>query len=182
MVGIRHHQDGQRLLDEHTAQLNVPMNHSTIFELPQGIIDSHLAPGHLPRIIERFKLIKIGENQKTAYERLFEDDPNCSELQYFTSTLYGARNRRLNPNEPSFTVTSHCLDEMVHPFLDRAMTPREIARLQSFPDWYKFKGPYVRFHGDKEQDRYEQIGDAIPPLLAYALAKAIVKALSLEEK
>ena len=99
-------------------------------------------------------------------------------MNFFPKRLYAARNRRLKPNEPSFTVTSHCLDEMVHPKLNRAMTPREIARLQSFPDWYVFKGPYVLFHGDKEQDRYEQIGDAIPPLLAYALAKEIVVTLN----
>ena len=66
---------------------------------------------------------------------------------------------------------------MLHPYMDRALSPREVARLQSFPDWYIFKGPYIQFHGDVEQDRYEQIGDAIPPLLAYALAKSIVKAL-----
>ena len=74
-------------------------------------------------------------------------------------------------------MTSHCLDEMLHPVLNRALSPREVARLQSFPDWYVFKGPYIQFHGDVEQDRYEQIGDAIPPLLAFVLAKSIVKTL-----
>ena len=67
---------------------------------------------------------------------------------------------------------------MLHPYLDRALTPREAARLQSFPDWYQFQGPYVKFHSDPEQDQYEQIGDAIPPLLAYALGKEVVKTLS----
>lgn len=140
-------------------------------------LTSHKAPGHVDRNIERLKLIQIGENQKTAFERIKSQNPNDENLKYFPQRLYAARNRRLKPNEPSFTVTSHCLDEMVHPVLNRAMTPREIARIQSFPDWYIFKGPYVQFHGDKEQDRYEQIGDAIPPLLAYALAKEIIKTL-----
>ena len=67
---------------------------------------------------------------------------------------------------------------MIHPRLNRALTPREVARLQSFPDWYVFEGPYVKFHSDVQQDRYEQIGDAIPPLLAYNLAKEIVKTLN----
>ena len=57
---------------------------------------------------------------------------------------------------------------MLHPFINRAITPREAARLQSFPDWYEFAGPYVQFHGSKEEDKYEQIGDAVPPLLARA--------------
>ena len=80
-------------------------------------------------------------------------------------------------NEPSFTVTSHCLDEILHPRINRAITPREAARLQSFPDWYQFAGPYVQFHGSKEQDKYEQIGDAIPPLLAHAIARQFVACL-----
>jgi len=96
---------------------------------------------------------------------------------YFPKKIYGARNRRLVPEKPSFTVTSHCLDEMIHPYLDRGLTPREAARLQSFPDWYNIEGPYVKFHGDFEQDKYEQIGDAIPPLLAYAIGKEVVKTL-----
>ena len=48
---------------------------------------------------------------------------------------------------------------------------------KSFPDWYQFLGPYVQFHGSKVQDKYEQIGDAIPLLLAFALAKEMVKSL-----
>lgn len=142
-----------------------------------SIITSHNAPNHLPRVVKRIEQIRVGENQKTAYERIFDEDPNSPLLECFPNILYGARNRRLNPHEPSFTVTSHCLDEMLHPSIDRALSPREVARLQSFPDWYIFKGPYIQFHGDVEQDRYEQIGDAIPPLLAYALAKSIVKAI-----
>jgi DNA (cytosine-5)-methyltransferase 1 len=84
--------------------------------------------------------------------------------------LFIKRNYRLNPSEPTPTVTSHCLDEFVHPVYDRALTVRECARLQSFPDAYDFAGgPYIVPHIDKNvQDKYEQIGDAVPPLLAYA--------------
>ena len=80
------------------------------------------------------------------------------------------RNYRLRLNEASPTVTSHCLDEFVHPTQNRALTVRECARLQSFPDSYDFcGGPYLVAHDDKiQQDKYEQIGDAVPPLLAYA--------------
>lgn len=76
----------------------------------------------------------------------------------------------LKPGEPAPTVTSHCLDEFVHPFSNRALTVRECARLQSFPDCYDFAGgPFIVPHIDREvQDKYEQIGDAVPPLLAYA--------------
>ena len=80
------------------------------------------------------------------------------------------RNYRLKWDEASPTVTSHCLDEFVHPVQPRALTVRECARLQSFPDSYDFVGgKYLTAHDNREeQDKYEQIGDAVPPLLAYA--------------
>lgn len=62
--------------------------------------------------------------------------------------------------------------------LSSKLTPREVARLQTFPDWYVFKGPYVTFHSNPEQDRYEQIGDAVPPLMAYKLGIEICNVLN----
>lgn len=140
-------------------------------------VSSHKAPGHIPRKMELLSLIPKGESMRSTYQKMCEDGTIDEYRHLFPNTIYGSRNRRLIETEPSFTVTSHCLDEVLHPTLNRAVTPREAARLQSFPDWYQFAGPYVQFHGAKEQDRYEQIGDAIPPLLAYAMAKQLRKAL-----
>ena len=115
---------------------------------------------------------------KSTFNGLTESGEIEKYRHLFPNTIYGSRNRRLLDDEPSFTVTSHCLDEVLHPYINRAITPREAARLQSFPDWYQFAGPYVAFHSAKEQDKYEQIGDAIPPLLAFALARQFVKVLA----
>lgn len=142
------------------------------------MISSHKGPGHIKRKQKLLALIKERESMKSTFQRLTDEGKIEKYRELFPNTIYGSRNRRLLWDEPSFTVTSHCLDEILHPVLNRAITPREAARLQSFPDWYQFAGPYVQFHGDKEQDRYEQIGDAIPPLLAYAIAKQFVKCLS----
>lgn len=141
------------------------------------VITNHKAPGHTDRMYNRIKSIKPGENMKKAYERLVSEGKEEFAKQNYPKKLYAARNRRLVLSEPSFTVTSHCLDEMIHPVLDRDLTPREAARLQSFPDWYIFEGPYVKFHSDPEQDQYEQIGDAIPPLLGKVLGEEIIKTL-----
>lgn len=143
----------------------------------ENSISSHKAPGHIKRKQELLALIKEKESMKMAFDRLEREGRIEKYRHLFPNTIYSSRNRRLIKTEISFTVTSHCLDEILHPYLNRAISPREAARLQSFPDWYQFAGPYVQFHGDKVQDRYEQIGDAIPPLLAYALAREIIKAL-----
>ena len=149
-------------------------------------ISSHRGPGHIARKQALLSIIPQNSSMKEVHKiieeqgRLDEIIPGFPEFTYrqvFPNTIYGSRNRRLREKERSFTVTSHCLDELLHPTLNRAITPREAARLQSFPDWYQFAGPYVQFHGDREQDRYEQIGDAIPPLLANAIAKQFVECL-----
>lgn len=140
-------------------------------------VSSHKGPGHIKRKQDLLALIPEGSSMRATFDHLTETGEIEQYRDLFPNIIYGSRNRRLLWNEPSFTVTSHCLDEILHPVLNRAITPREAARLQSFPDWYQFAGPYVQFHGDKEQDKYEQIGDAIPPLLANAIARELVRAL-----
>jgi len=135
------------------------------------------APGHTKKMYERICLIKQGEGMDDAYNRLIKEGKKALVDECFPKKIYMSRNRRLVPDKPSFTVTSHCLDEMIHPYLNRGMTPREVARLQSFPDWYQFQGPYVKFHSDPEQDLYEQIGDAIPPLLGLAVGSEVTETL-----
>lgn len=156
------------------GDLSMPPQH-ICFE--KDTLTSHKAPGHTEKMLGRIMLIKQGESMRTSSERLVKEGREDLVKAYYPAKIYGARNRRLKPNEPSFTVTSHCLDEMIHPTQNRGLTPREAARLQSFPDWYIFDGPHTAFHGDSAQDQYEQIGDAIPPLLAYALGKQVVSCL-----
>jgi DNA (cytosine-5)-methyltransferase 1 len=128
---------------------------------------NHRAVRHREYMVERFKLIPQGGNMK--------DLPPIPKVR--PRKIYAARCRRLRADAPSYTVTAHCLDELIHPFQHRAITPREAARLQSFPDRYVFFGPLAKFHSDPRQDQYEQIGDAVPPLLARAIALEIAKHL-----
>ena len=133
-------------------------------------ITYHLPPNHRKGTLERFSLIEPGEGLKNLFTKF--TDKKVVELQkkkVLPKKWYIQRNRRLEKNKPSYTVTSHCLDELVHPIYNRALTVREVARLQSFPDFYDFAGgPYICPHIFEEQDKYEQIGDAVPPLLSYA--------------
>lgn len=126
---------------------------------------------HKAYTLKRFALIKPGEGVKGLFERLSNEE--ICELQKdgtLPKKIFSKRNIRLELDKPSLTVTSHCLDENVHPYSNRALTVRECARLQSFPDSYDFcGGPFMVGHDNRKvQDKYEQIGDAVPPLLAYA--------------
>lgn len=130
--------------------------------------------------LERFALLNPGESLKDLFDKYNDTErERLQEASVLPKKMFIKRNYRLINNEPSPTVTSHCLDEFVHPTFNRALTVRECARLQSFPDSYNFcGGPYVVPHSDKNvQDKYEQIGDAVPPLLAYAWGIEISKIL-----
>ncbi|EKG36689.1 DNA-cytosine methyltransferase [Pseudomonas syringae pv. avellanae str. ISPaVe013] len=66
-------------------------------------------------------------------------------------------------------------DDIVHYSENRILTARETARLQSFPDWFEFKGKYTTGGKARKVDcpRYTQIGNAVPPLLAEAIGSLI---------
>jgi DNA (cytosine-5)-methyltransferase 1 len=71
-------------------------------------------------------------------------------------------------------------DDFVHPYEDRVMTVRELARLQSFPDSFTFHGK-VTTGGKQRKDevpQYTQVGNAVPPLLAKAIGVRLRDLLS----
>lgn len=72
---------------------------------------------------------------------------------------------RINPEVPSGTVlvgsSAGGGRPHIHPFEPRVITVREAARLQGFPDWYEFQGSTT--------DQYRQVGNAVPPLMAYEI-------------
>jgi len=99
----------------------------------------------------------------------------------FDAVPQGGRDRgsysdRLDENLPSGTVligsSSGGARPHIHPTEPRVLTVREAARLQSFPDWYEFCG--------SRTEQYRQVGNAVPPLLAYELLSAIKKVLEVQ--
>lgn len=147
--------------------------------LPQKTLSLQTPMKHREHTIRRFALLKPGEGLKDLFERFStEEIAKLQHARILPKKMFIKRNVRLKLNEPSSTVTSHCLDEFVHPTSNRALTVRECARLQSFPDSYIFHGPFLVPHIDRTvQDKYEQIGDAVPPLLAYAWGTQIINLL-----
>jgi DNA (cytosine-5)-methyltransferase 1 len=131
--------------------------------------DSHRYVNHTPEIIE-------------AFEKLLANAPRNRTIKGQERELYGVKKRSLtvlDPNEPAPTITT-IPDDCIHYSEPRVMSVRECARLQAFPDWFEFKGPYtsggkVRV---KQAPRYTQVGNAVPPLFAEQLGTVIKQVLS----
>ena len=89
----------------------------------------------------------------------------ANELNKYSTKSFGDKYYKLDPNKPSRTIVAHLqMDNngYVHyGDIPRGITPREAARIQSFPDWYEFKGAFTK--------QFKQIGNAVPPLLAKEL-------------
>lgn len=148
-------------------------------------ISYHMPMKHRPATLERFARLKQGESLRDLFTKYTGEELKGLQSRHVVpKKIFIKRNYRLPMGEPSPTVTSHCLDEFVHPLENRALTVRECARLQSFPDSYDFAGgPYIVPHINRDvQDKYEQIGDAVPPLLAYAWGKTILEMIVEDKK
>ena len=80
--------------------------------------------------------------------------------------------RRLRWDTPSPTIMAHMAKDaymFIHPWLHRTLSVRESARIQSFPDSFEFQGSMT--------DQYRQVGNAVPPLLAAAIACQIIESI-----
>lgn len=150
------------------------------------ILFNHKAMNHSPRMVERFKSMKPGESVSDVPDELkpFRRNSNGAVL----GTSYDQNNRRMKPNQPCHTIPASFYANFVHPYQHRNFTAREGARLQTFPDWYRFLGkPTVVSHkllareGRDEEKflcQYSQIGNAVPPMLAKALAEHLIGQLT----
>jgi DNA (cytosine-5)-methyltransferase 1 len=132
-----------------------------------GITDNsnllnHDIPVHDEIVLKRMSFVPEGGNQSHIPE---EYKPP----QQFKNT-YG----RLHRDKPSHTIHTRfdvaSTGSLYHPIKNRALTVREGARIQSFPDWFQFAG--------KKGSQYRQVGNAVPPLLAEAIGKKIIEIMN----
>lgn len=118
----------------------------------------HLVSKNAPNIIERYGYIPPGGNWRDIPEHLMK---NYTDRTRCHTGIY----HRLRPDDPALTIGNYRKAMLIHPWEDRGLSVREAARIQSFPDWYEFKGSI----GFQQQ----QVGNAVPPLLAKAVFSII---------
>jgi DNA (cytosine-5)-methyltransferase 1 len=119
---------------------------------------NHVALKHTPKIIERYKLIPEGG-------RLPEDSlPPELYRKNFGNTY-----KRLSRTKPALTMVPGNDAFPIHPTLNRSLTVREAARIQTFPD-------SMIFEGNRRQQGH-QVGNAVPPMFSNKLAKFILNQL-----
>jgi len=138
------------------------------------IVSDHYSPTLSKIQFERVRGLRNGQTMKDLPEHLqHESFRRRAFRRVMDGTPVEKRGgapsglKRLFANEPSLTITGAATREFVHPSEDRLLTLRECARLQTFPDWFKFAGSAV--------SRIQQIGNAIPPVLARTLGEQITE-------
>lgn len=123
-------------------------------------IKNHEQTAHSPTTLEKIKKVKIGEKLSD------------------TQKTFGSTYRRLDPQKPSPTVTRSGYRDFIHPYEDRMLTVRELACLQTFPLDWEFIGVRLDSYSSKrktEMTQFGQVGNAVPPVLAKAIADAVAK-------
>lgn len=137
------------------------------------IPDSHRFAKHRTDTVTRFEELLLLNLRDQNISQLLEDQygikKNCFSV--------------LSAKLPSPTLTSNP-DDHIHYCEPRTLTVREYARIQSFPDWYEFKGPYTTGGDSRKTDvpRYTQIANAIPPLFAEQVGLTLKKMITFVNK
>lgn len=146
---------------------------------------NHVAMQHTQRLVNRFQKILDGSTIESLPVELKVRKRNGNgEL---SESPYSSNYRHINPNSVSFTIPASFYSTFIHPYSPRNITAREAARIQSFPDRYIFKGKRTQISskllttlGKEDENhlsQYNQIGNAVPPILAKVIGERIARFL-----
>ena len=151
-------------MDETQKRKNCPIINSYFREMVMvekyRDVHNHVCTATGEMALKRFEKIEPGKNFHSLPEELKSSYENPGRTQ---NTVY----KRLNPDMPSDTVVNIRKSMWIHPVFNRAVSAREAARLQSFPDDYIFYGT--------KDSVYQQIGNAVPPILGRAVAEKVLE-------
>lgn len=138
-------------------------------------VTNHIAMRHTPRLIARFQAIKPGQSLLDVWETHGAVKRGAPEEK--SEVKFGQNNQRLFGNLPAPTIAASFQSNFIHPHLNRNFTAREGARLQSFPDDFIFEGMRTKMSWEKGLSQYQQIGNAVPVLMAKSIGECILEIL-----
>jgi DNA (cytosine-5)-methyltransferase 1 len=152
--------------DKHAKKYGIEYLDSVLEISKAPKLTGHRARPHNERDLRDFELLREGENSKLAEKRGVK-----MEFPYSRASFHDRYTRQSRKGLCSTIVAHLCKDGLmfIHPSQNRSLTPREAARVQSFPDWYQF--PVARTH------QFRLIGNAVPPLVARAVGSAAMELL-----
>ena len=128
------------------------------------VLKNHIVTKTTDTAMERFRALKQGQNFHALEDSMKTN--TYTDAARTQNTIY----LRLNYDEPSGTVVNVRKSMWIHPTLDRAISVREAARLQTFPDSFVFRG--------SKDKQYQQVGNAVPPIMAKSIAKKLAQTLT----
>lgn len=145
--------------DVQNYKLPAESEYEKLLRKGSSVLYNHVATNHSPLALKRLSLIPPNAGKEVLPK------------EHLTKSIYSGTWTRMRKNEISVTITTRfdtpSSGKFTHPFLNRAITVREAARIQSFPDTFRFIG--------NKGSQMKQVGNAVPPLLAAEIAEVIMK-------
>ena len=176
------HSPTERVSNRYPAELNDGYGYKALkrmFDERLGALTGHESRGHMASDLSRYMFAAVFAKEVKRSPKLADFPkrllPNHSNVDLGRhGVMFSDRFRVQMPRQVSTTVTSH-ISKDGHYFIHfdhlqcRALTVREAARLQTFPDNYHFEGPRT--------EQYHQVGNAVPPYLASQIARVVADVL-----
>jgi DNA-cytosine methyltransferase len=132
----------------------------------RGVVHDHITSKHAAYVIDRYRQIPPGGN----WEAIVDTMSNYADVERTHSNIY----RRLRADQPAITIGHYRKSMLVHPRQHRGLSLREAARLQSFPDWFRFAGRADGGEGGLVH-KQQQLANAVCPLVSKALAEYLLR-------
>lgn len=126
-------------------------------------VTNHVVTKNTPAVIRRIRAVPSGGNWRDIPADLLQVDGKYKTTDFTHSMIY----KRLERNHPSITITNFRKAMIIHPNQHRLLSVREAARIQTFPDHFKFIGSI----GQMQQ----QVSDAVPVMLARSVGEAMLR-------
>lgn len=156
-----------------------------VYRGPETPYQRFMNEGHAGSRIDSSRLARHREHVGARFGQILAECKKGIRMSETDRKRFGLNKHRVCPLDgsmPSLTITT-LPDDIIHYVEPRILTVRECARLQSFPDWFEFRGKFTTGGNmrTKECPRYTQVGNAVPPLLGRAVGLAVKEALRVAE-